>query len=170
MRSSSCLIAGRRRTFQGISFLLSPLSSLFLPLLARPVKPPSPSRASPICLPTRLSVLSSVFTYRESRRRIIYSERFPRALPFSPPSVFHWPRRHLLIHPLLHAPLSTSSSLLLFVSVGYSSPKGSDSTRYGGDVCRKPTAGLSLSARRRSVDTISNRARDVSKYRIDVTL
>lgn len=74
------------------------------------------------------------------------------------------PRTPLHAPPFLH-PLPFFYSLC---SARDTFLKGSDSTRYDGDVCRKPTAGLSggsLSVRCRSADPISNWVRSVSKYR-----
>lgn len=160
MRSSSCLIAGRENLSR---YPISP-SSLFLlfssfcgiPICLPKCVRPSPSPPRRVAtLPDHLSreilALPSQFTLSLLQLAATSPTRPWMPLhtpPFLPSLPFSYPR------------YSARNTFL----------KGSDLTRYDGDVCRKPTAGLSggsLSVRCRSADPISNWVRSVSKYRTD---
>lgn len=170
------------KTFQDIPFLPLPFSFSLL-LFPSPSSPASPFvsrnafvRFSPVLAKKSRNLTGSSVPrdFRASFRVHSRSLQLAAASPTRP-----WTRLYTRAtlssrssFPSLPFPSLPFSSLTLFPlsSARNTFLKGSDLTRYDGDVCRKPTAGLSggsLSVRCRSADPISNWVRSVSKYRTD---
>lgn len=169
MRSSSCLIAGRK-TFQDIPFLfptafLVPSSPDSTPFVSRHVSPsdsrvenrrhfpPSRSPVGIICPERDSRVLSFSVHPRQFNSLVGRDMTYSSAV-----ALLHAPPPSLVLY--YYSPSLPLHSFYTFRDIH--SQKGSP-IRYDGDVYRKPTAGLSagsLSPRCRSAELlISNRVR-----------